>query len=259
MNPGSANAVTPSAPPRPERVERVARGWIKRAEPEAKNPWRTVVRGVTTLVPWPLLRSTATSGDVESVRAEVVRLRRWRDAGLPVAELIEAGDDYFITADCGQPLRAWLREENDAAQRMLAVTLAARALGRLHRLGQCHGRPFLKDIVYDGRQVTFIDLEEEPTKVMPLATAQVRDLMLFVMSYTASLWERHPVPDLQAIAAAYWAENPSAEVRRALRRNLCALWWAALPLRLWPFRWLGRDGRQAVLGLRVLRELARQE
>jgi tRNA A-37 threonylcarbamoyl transferase component Bud32 len=257
MNPGTANAVTPPAPTRPERVERVARGWIKRAEPEAKNPWRTIVRGVTTLVPWPLLRSTATSGDVDSVRAEVVRLRRWRDAGLPVAELVEAGDDYFITADCGLPLRTWLREENDEAKRMLAVTSAARALGRLHRLGHCHGRPFLKDIVYDGRQVTFIDLEEEPTKVMPLATAQVRDLMLFVMSYTASLWERHSPSDLQVLADAYWAENPSAELRLALRRNLCALWWAALPLRLWPFRWLGRDGRQTVLGLRVLRRLTR--
>ncbi|HQF38174.1 MAG TPA: hypothetical protein PK322_03560 [Opitutaceae bacterium] len=258
MKPGPTNAVTPSAPPRPERVERVDRGWIKRAEPAAKNPWRRVVRVATTLVPWPLLRSTATSGDGDSVRAEVVRLRRWRAAGLPAAELVEVGADYFITVDCGQPLRAWLREQPDAAQRLQAVTLAARALGRLHRLGHCHGRPFLKDIVYDGRQVTFIDLEEEPTKVMPLATAQVRDLLLFVMSCTASLGERHPAPDLQAIAAAYWAENPSAQLRRALRRNLGALWWAALPLRLWPFRWLGRDGRQAVRGLAVLRRLARE-
>jgi len=257
MNPGPANAAIPPASPRLERVERVARGWIKRAEPEAKNPWRTVVRCVTALVPWPLLRSTATPGDVESVRAEIVRLRRWRAEGMPVAELLEAGEDWFITADCGQPLRAWLREETDAAGRLRAVLLAARELGRIHRSGRCHGRPFLKDIVYDGRQVTFIDLEEAPTAVMPLLTAQVRDLMLFVMSCAASLGDRHEAGELRRLAETYREANPSPELQRSLRRNLAALWWAALPLRLWPFRWLGRDGRHAVLGLRLLRQLAR--
>jgi tRNA A-37 threonylcarbamoyl transferase component Bud32 len=241
----------------PPRVERVAKGWAKRAEPEAKNHWRLVLRCTTALVPWPLLRSTATSGDCDSVQEEAARLRRWRAAGLPVPELVEAEDGYFITADAGQSLRSWLRVEADPTRRLQATKLAARALGQLHRLGYCHGRPFLKDIVYDGRQVTFVDLEEEPTQVMPLATAQVRDLMLFVMSCTASLGEQHARADLQRIAAAYWEMNPSARLRTVLRRNLRAIWWAALPLRLCPQRWLGRDGRQVVRGLAVLRRLVR--
>lgn len=254
----SAAAVerSPNACP-PPRVERVAQGWAKRAEPEAKNPWRLVLRCTTAMVPWPLLRSTATSGDCDSVQAEAERLRRWRAAGLPVPELLEAHAGYFVTADAGQSLRSCLRVEADPGRRLQAVKLAARALGQLHRLGYCHGRPFLKDIVYDGRQVTFVDLEEDPTRVMPLGTAQVRDLMLFVMSCTASLGERHSRDDLQRIAAAYWEMNPSMELRAALRRNLRAIWWAALPLRLCPQRWLGRDGRQVVRGLAVLRRLVR--
>lgn len=239
------------------RVERVEGGWVKRAEPAAKNRWRNVIRCTTTLVPWPLLRSTATSGDCDSVQGEAARLQRWRAAGLPVPELLEAGREYFVTADAGQSLRSWLREEGDAALRLKAVTHAARALGELHRTGFCHGRPFLKDIVFDGRQVTFVDLEEDPVQVMPLVTAQTRDLMLFVMSFTASLGERHARSELKQIAAVYWEHNPSARLRRVLRRNLRAIWWAALPLRLCPDRWLGRDGRQVVRGLAVLRGLVR--
>lgn len=241
----------------PPRVERVARGWIKRPEPAAKNPWRPFVRIATTLVPWPLLRSTATTGDCDSVQQEAQRLRAWRKAGLPVPELLEVGATHILTADAGQPLRAWLAREKDATHRLHAVTLAARSLGQLHRLGYCHGRPFLKDIVYDGRQVSFIDLEESPEQVMPLITAQVRDLMLFVMSCTASLGETHPLEDLRAIAAAYWQTNPSPRLRRVLRRNLRAIYWASLPLRLCPWRLLGRDGRQVVRGLAVLRRLGR--
>lgn len=239
------------------RLERVGRAWVKRAEPQGKNRLLALARRASVLVPWPLLRATATNGDCDSLMAEAGRLRQWQAAGLPAAELLEVGVTHFATADAGQPLRTWLREEAEASNRIKAVTLAARSLGQLHRQGYCHGRPFLKDIVYDGIDVTFIDLEEDPTTVMPLVTAQVRDLMLFVMSYTASLGERHSLADLQAVADAYWEANPSQCLRRALRRNLRALWWAALPLRLWPFRWLGRDGRQAVLGLRVLRRLAR--
>ncbi len=255
MQPGASKSASASGPVCPPRVERVARGWVKRAEPEAKNPWRPVVRGLTALVPWPLLRSTATPGDEASVREEADRLRRWRQAGLAVPELLEATDAYILTADAGLPLRSWLRDERDPARRLEAVTLAARALGQFHRLGFCHGRPFLKDIVYDGRQVSFIDLEEEPTRVMPLLTAQVRDLMLFVMSYAASLGERHPFDDLRSVAEAYRAANPAPELHRSLRRNFRVLWWAALPLRLFPSALLGRDGRQAVLGLKVLRRL----
>lgn len=249
------NSVAVAEPP--PRVQRVDRGWIKRAEPAAKNPWRPVVRVATTLVPWPLLRSTATTGDGDSVLAEARRLRAWKDAGLPVPELLEVAPGHILTADAGQPLRSWLRAQTDPVRRLEAGVLAARSLAQLHRLGYCHGRPFLKDIVYDGRRVAFIDLEETPEQVMPLVTAQVRDLMLFVMSCTASLGESHPPEDLRAIADAYWQINPSARVRRVLRRNLRAIYWLALPLRLCPMRWLGRDGRQVVRGLAVLRRLAR--
>jgi tRNA A-37 threonylcarbamoyl transferase component Bud32 len=239
------------------RVERVARGWVKRADPAGKNRWAALLRVATLLLPWPMLRATATSGDATSVREEAERLQRWRLAGLPVPEVLEATDAYLVTADAGISLRRWLQLETDPARRVDAVKKAARALGQLHRLGLCHGRPFLKDIVYDGRSVSFVDLEEDPARVMLVLTAQVRDVMLFVMSFTASLAERHPLGDLRAIATAYREENPSPRLQRSLRRNLRALWWTALPLRLCPWRWLGRDGRQAVLGLRVLRQLAR--
>ena len=242
----------------PPRVERVDRGWIKRAEPAAKNPWRPVVRVATTLVPWPLLRSTATTGDGDSVHAEARRLRAWKNAGLPVPDLLEVASDHIVTADAGVPLRSWLRTQADAAARLAAVELASRSRGQIHRLGFCPGRPFLKDIVYVGRHVTFIDLEEEPAEVMPLVTAQVRDVMLFVLSYTAALGERHPLADLRRVANAYRETNPARRGQRVLRRNLRALWWAALPLRLCPERWLGRDARQVVRGLAVLRHLARE-
>jgi tRNA A-37 threonylcarbamoyl transferase component Bud32 len=257
MPSGNKHIVTSLATDSLPRVQRVERGWIKRAEPTTKNPWQPTARFMTRLLPWPLLRSTATTGDRQSVIAEAERLRAWKSAGLPVPELLEATPDHILTADAGQPLRGWLRTEISPARRLAATQLAARSLGQLHASGYCHGRPFLKDIVYDERQVAFIDLEESPEKVMPLVTAQVRDLMLFMMSCTALLGDSHPPEDFHALINTYWLANPSVTVLRVLRRNLNVIYWLALPLRLCPSRLLGRDGRQIVRGLAVLRRLVR--
>lgn len=236
------------------RIERVECGWCKRAEPGRKNPWRPVLRVVTTLIPWPMLRSTATTGDDKSVRTEAGRLQTWRKAGLPVPELLEVTAGYIIIADVGTPLRNWLRAETDPEHRLDAVKLATINLGVIHRSGFCHGRPFLKDIIYDGSHIRFIDLEEEPEKIMSLATAQARDLMLFIMSCAASFGNHHPIEDLRALINIYWQTNPSHQVQRVMRRNVNAIYLLTFPLRLLPQRFLGRDARQALRGLAVLRQ-----
>lgn len=248
--PGSKNQPHQTSPPRFLRTQRVAQGWIKRAETKSKNTWRPLVHIVTKLLPWPILRLTATTGDGASVQKEAKRLLEWKNAGLPVPEVLEIKPEYILIADAGQSLRSWLTKETDPSCRLRVIKLAAQSLGTIHQLGFCHGRPFLKDIVYDGQRIAFIDLEEDPAKVMPLATAQSRDLLLFIMSYTAILNDKHQAVELQAIINSYWTANPSEQVRRELKNNLRLFYWIALPLRLCPKWLLGRDGRHIVRALK---------
>ncbi len=50
---------------------------------------------------------------------------------------------------------------------------AATEIGRLHRAGLCHGRPHPRDFVIDAEgRFGFLDFEEDPQAVMPLASAQ---------------------------------------------------------------------------------------
>lgn len=247
--PDSKNESSQTLHPRFLRTQRVEQGWIKRAETKSKNTWRPLVHIVTELLPWPILRLTATTGDGASVQAEAKRLLEWRNAGLPVPEVLEIKPEYILVADAGQSLRNLLTKEPDPACRIRVIKLAAQSLGTIHQLGFCHGRPFLKDIVYDGQRIAFIDLEEDPAKVMPLATAQSRDLLLFIMSFTAILNNKHPAMDLRAIINSYWTANPSEQVRLELKNNLRLFYWIALPLRLCPKWLLGRDGRQIVRAL----------
>ncbi len=102
----------------------------------------------------------------------------------------------------------------------------------------------VRDIVIRDGKLTLIDLEEDPTQVMPLAHAQARDLWLFMVGVALLLEDETPAAELLA----RYRGSISFETERVLRR---------LVRTLRPFSWLldktfahrlGRDVQQAVLG-----------
>lgn len=102
--------------------------------------------------------------------------------GLSVPQLVDEGPDHLLIADGGVPLTTLLRDAtiSDAEARR-AILAAAEALYHLHAAGVAHGRPSLKDTLWDGQRISLIDLERFGVTRDPYR-AQVMDLMLFAFS-----------------------------------------------------------------------------
>lgn len=142
-------------------------------------------------------------------------LRALAAAGVPVAQILAEGPDFFVTPDLGPTLQALLDGPHGAA-RQAAFAAAGAALARLHRRGLCHGRPALRDTCWDGTTARFIDLERfSPRRTGPRAYAA--DLLVF-------LWSGHSTgldcrADLDAMAQSYLRAAPP-ELPVALHRLL---------------------------------------
>ena len=111
----------------------------------------------------------------------------------------------------------------------IAGLLAACAgeLGRVHRLGLCHGRPHPRDMFIAADRIGFLDFEESPAEVMPLAVAQARDMMLFILTtsdVTATL-----EAGIKPLLAAWKAEAPQ-EARQEFERQASRLRFLRLPV-----------------------------
>lgn len=151
-----------------ERVRRIEHDgivyWVKR--PEAHSLlWR--------------LRKGDPARALERERQGLHAMRR---LGLPVADLVHEGADYLVTRDAGIPLSEVVRSTTiPDEERCRALLAAATALHRIHEAGLAHGRPNLKDILWDGTDVTFIDLEMFGV-VRNLRRAQILDLLMFGLS-----------------------------------------------------------------------------
>ena len=77
-------------------------------------------------------------------------------------------------------------ERNTFAEILLSAT---RELARLHKAGFAHGRPKMRDFGWkksesidasDG-EIFIFDLEERPWEIMPMADAQARDIVLWLV------------------------------------------------------------------------------
>jgi hypothetical protein len=148
-----------------------------------------------------------------------------------------------------------LSDVGEVAQRTLVGTLAsdsmphdellvdlARALGEAHRAGLCHGRPHPRDMFLRDGRIGFLDFEEEPEAVMPLAMAQARDVWLLFLQISPQAI----LPETEARALAAYRAVAPLDVIPALRTITGFFARVSAPLRLLPMSWLGKDGRYAV-------------
>lgn len=109
-------------------------------------------------------------------------LHRLHAMGLPVPEIVDEGPNYFVTRDAGVPLsHVYKSPDYSEAEREQALNAAVFALHSLHEAGVAHGRPNLKDMIWDGKGVTLIDLERFG-KIRNAHSAQVLDFIIFAFS-----------------------------------------------------------------------------
>jgi len=179
------------------------RAWLKRPEVPASWRWR-VQKG----------------NPARAFRREVEGLRALAALGAPVPRILDAGPAHLLLADAGPTVDSLLADPAIPPEDQAAAVLgAARALAGLHGRGLAHGRPYLRDICWDGQRATLIDLE----RFRPRSSAlrQGADLVLFLASLLS-----HPVgAGLARPAMAALREGAPAAALRA-----ASAWVAALRL-----------------------------
>jgi tRNA A-37 threonylcarbamoyl transferase component Bud32 len=164
----------------PIEVEGV-RVWLKDFDQPTRAEWERIQRVVFGLSRLHILRPVPSLSGTEGARNEVAAIHRLTAIGVRVPQLLWQEGARIVLSDIGETLRDLQRRAGAASIETTAKS-AARELSRIHQRGLAHGRPILRNMTWDGETVGFLDFEERPTDVMPLETAQARDVMLLLIS-----------------------------------------------------------------------------
>ncbi|MCB2127647.1 MAG: hypothetical protein KDE03_00860 [Rhodobacteraceae bacterium] len=179
--------------------------WLKRCE---RLPWHLRLRKGAG--------AAALAADLEALKDLAAR-------GLPVPPVLDSGPDHFVTPDLGRPLHhLLLNRRGEEALRLAAFRAAGRALAAFHRQGIRHGRPSVRDMLWDGNKVWLIDFERyRAARNAPDGCAE--DALIAVHSVLS--YGRGPGAELDAMVAAYRgaAPDPIWPIVRARALRLRAL------------------------------------
>lgn len=173
------------------------------------------------------LRWRLQKGDPNTAFArEVVLLRGFAAKGAPVPKIVAEDGGRIVLADHGKPLQ-WLVHRGQADA--VLMQHVGQALAKLHALGLAHGRPSLRDICWDGNDLTFLDLEAG-AKLQANAQDQARDL--FLLLHSVFLTDGTSSPLAEPVLAAYRSASGPA-VWTATQKRSRRLWW---------LEWMSRPG-----------------
>jgi tRNA A-37 threonylcarbamoyl transferase component Bud32 len=226
-----AEAVLAESPARIQRIEAGGRFyWVKAAERLS-------------------LRLRLQKGDAgRAFAAERAALDTLGKAGLPVPRIVAQGSGYFVTEDRGSSLRDLLRRP-DGGNRIAAFRAAGAGLADFHARGLSHGRPSIRDITWDGSQVSFLDFERYHPR-RNTRRGHVQDLMILVFSAFAET--QGAAPEIDALCAGYREADRGGVWKGAVRLSRRLHWLAALA-RPFTGRSASREVRAVPMTLAVFR------
>lgn len=178
------------------------------------------ITGRTILRPSPLLTPEA------AIDREVRQITAFTHAGFLTPTIFYRSRTALVLSHLGVPIsKQMARVNSDADAHDALLVRCALELGHLHAAGLCHGRPHPRDFILDDGRFGFLDFEEEPAVVMPLAVAQARDVWLLFLQIASRCLK----PDTPQRAYAAWKNAAPADAESALRQVM-PLFTGFLPL-----------------------------
>ncbi|WP_210211118.1 lipopolysaccharide kinase InaA family protein [Borborobacter arsenicus] len=224
--------------------------WIKRYD-VAEQPLAKGAHSVLSPLLPLYLRASPRVDSQGFIDREVRKMTAFRDAGFSVADIVFRNEKVLVLSETAEIVqqRLWrLRGVDEVAHDDLLVGMAG-ALASLHRAGLCHGRPHPRDMFAHGDHWGFIDFEEEPEAVMPLALAQARDVWLLFLQISGQALRA----DTKARAFDAYRSNAPDDALVALKDIARFFSAVSSPLRLAPVSMLGKDGRNILKGTGFLK------
>lgn len=174
------------------------RAWLKQYGEGSRRVALGLLNFVAHRFQLDALRPPPHRGGDAAREIEARRLGELAAQGVKVPHVIGSGHAALVLGDNGNSFNTCLRQA-DAAGRDRLVAAAMQAIAMAHRKGAYFGQPLPRNLTWDGRQVGFIDFEEDPLEVMDLAQAQARDWLMFGYG-VAKYYEDRP-QRLQALMA----------------------------------------------------------
>jgi tRNA A-37 threonylcarbamoyl transferase component Bud32 len=222
------------------------RYWIKRPRRTGSN---LLHRGVWHLSRFPILVPVQAQSPREALLHESGKLRRLRERGLPVPEVLSVTDRYFVMRDTGTPLRKLLYRRDPDPR----LTLGSfETLARLHRTGEYHGGSQLRNLTWDGQRIHLIDFEESFDGQIDRKVLQLRDLFLLLFSIAK---DRIPIDYRQHIAR-YREISGNDDFDRRLREMFQNFGWLEKIIAFPPlWRLLDKDTRATYRLIQELKKL----
>lgn len=77
-------------------------------------------------------------------------------------EIVYLDADCMVTRAAGENINHWMKESISEEEKMGILFRVGQALGELHQAGMTHGRPALRDFLYEDGRVTLLDWENQP-------------------------------------------------------------------------------------------------
>jgi tRNA A-37 threonylcarbamoyl transferase component Bud32 len=226
---------------------------VKQPEAPLKHWGYPVLNALAQLLGQPMLRAVPAPGGHAAQGIEVARLRALSAAGVPVPEVLHVSDRWFALSYLGaRSVDQLLRHDAQNGQRYWEDGL--QAIRDLHRLGQTASQCFARNMIWQEGKVSFIDFEDDPVSVMPLASAQARDWLLFLHSTAFTL----KFGDNEAYAECFlhYLRQDDAKVRQQVEKAAHTFGWLRfLPKQRKPW---GRDVMSAQRAADILHLLSRR-
>ena len=158
--------------------------WVKQFGVERLHPGRFLHWLASPFIYPCFLKSSALRGGRGMLKREKRKISLFERAGFKVPAILAEGGEGRGRVDDDE---AGHERAVAGAQVHVVVELELGHQEQRQPLaaGLCHGRPLARDAILSGADVVFVDFEEEPEAVMPLADAQARDLWVQMLEISA--------------------------------------------------------------------------
>lgn len=115
----------------------------------------------------------------KSFENELMTLLDLFKQGVPVPKVVYHEKDFFVLEDVGMSISQWVDNPNSSEEQKFSIlSEASQALIGLHKKGLVHGRPAIRDIVWNNSKVIFLDFESR-SKSQNKDWLIVRDMLFF--------------------------------------------------------------------------------
>ncbi len=156
--------------------------WRKQYADQGRRKRMAVLRWIARRLGANALLAPIPLTPIDACATELAMITRLKGLGVLVPEVLEAGETHLVLSDVGVLFSAEFSKRKSLEQRSELLQQGFEALNDLHRRGGYLSQAFARNLtVLDGR-IGFIDLEEDPLKVMSLHAAQARDIIFYVHS-----------------------------------------------------------------------------